>query len=231
MWSNILTWVHTLSTQSWSQKPYWENISPDFLENSFLYDFESDDSYQKFVNPEVSFQDISYIPEDLEKISGEFIIDSKWNQTLRKETVENLHLLWEAFFQEFSQKLVVVSAYRSYSYQKWIKDRWCSDLYCAKAWHSEHQSGLAFDMFEATNEQTFLSKSHLKKYFEWMKENAHLYGFHNTYQKWREIDGYAVEPWHWRYVWIELATELKNEWKTFAEFVNEKTLTPSSSPY
>lgn len=185
------------------------------------YDFISDSSYEKFVNNEISFTQKSYVPEDLEKISWEFIIDTKWNQTLRKEVVKNLHLLSSEFYNTFWEKLVVVSAYRSYEYQVGIKKRGCSDLYCAKAGYSEHQSWLAFDLFEASSQDEFLAKTHLKKYYDWLSQNAHLYGFHNTYQKGKNIDGYAIEPWHWRYVWEELATQLKNEGKTFAEFVKQ----------
>jgi D-alanyl-D-alanine carboxypeptidase len=127
------------------------------------------------VNNEISFTEKSYIPTDLEKISGEFITDTKGNQTLRSEAALNLQKLSESFYTEFGKKLVIVSAYRSYEYQVGIKKRGCSDLYCAKAGYSEHQSGLAFDMFEASSESEFLAQPDLKKYFEWMSENAHLY--------------------------------------------------------
>lgn len=36
-----------------------------------------------------------------------------------------------------------------------------------------------------------------------------------------EIDGYAEEPWHWRYIGVGLATRLKNEGKTLTEWVYE----------
>lgn len=184
------------------------------------FDFSWDDSYQKYVSPDISFQNMEYQPQDLELFWGDFILDSKGGQMLRAEAVKQLQILWEAFYEEFAQKLVIISAYRSYEYQKGIKQRWCSDLYCAKAWHSEHQSWLAFDMFEATNQEIFLWKNHLKSYFEWMSENAHLYGFHNTYQKGREIDGYVVEPWHWRYVGQDLAKLLFESKMTLGEYFN-----------
>ncbi len=56
------------------------------------------------------------------------------------------------------------------------------------------------------------------KFFNWLNENAHTYGFHNTYQKGREIDGYEIEPWHWRYLGVPLATYLKDQDITFGEF-------------
>jgi LAS superfamily LD-carboxypeptidase LdcB len=35
------------------------------------------------------------------------------------------------------------------------------------------------------------------------------------------VDWYEIEPWHWRYLWVELATYLKNKDLTIAEFYNE----------
>jgi D-alanyl-D-alanine carboxypeptidase len=57
-----------------------------------------------------------------------------------------------------------------------------------------------------------------RKYYQWLTDNAHFRGFHNTYQKGIEIDGKMVEPWHWRYVGVELATYLHDSGQTFAEY-------------
>lgn len=200
--------------------------APDFYEEEIslqekIYDFESDDSLIKYVSPEISFSQKDYAPKDLVFIAWDYIVDSKWNQTLRQEAKEHLDILGKEFFDYFWVKLKIVSAYRSYDYQVGIKAGGCSDLFCAKAGHSEHQTGWAIDIFEATNEKDFLSQHHLKKYFEWMKENAHKYWFHNSYQKGRDIDGYAIEPWHWRYVWKELAQELHEKNITFSQFYSE----------
>jgi D-alanyl-D-alanine carboxypeptidase len=158
-------------------------------------------------------------------LKWDYLIDTKNNQKIRKIALENLNKLSKDFYNTFNKKLKIVSAYRNYLYQKRIKDWWCSDIFCAKAWYSEHQSGLAVDLWEASEEKRFKEDEELKTYFDWMKDNATKYGFINTYQKWAEIDWYAVEPWHWRYVWIELSNYLKKDlgapwgWKlTFAEF-------------
>jgi len=63
-----------------------------------------------------------------------------------------------------------------------------------------------------------LKKENLKNYFSWLQENAHLYGFHNSYQNGIEIDGYEKEPWHWRYLGKELASYLYEEKISFSEF-------------
>lgn len=182
------------------------------------FDLETDDSITKFVDNEVSFNDLSYLPEDLEYISSKYVYDTKWNLVLRSWANDAFQELAKSFYDTFWKQIVVVSAYRSYIYQKWIKDRWCPDNLCAKAWYSEHQSWLALDLWEASTQKDFLSKPNYKTYYNWLVENAYKYGFTNTYQKWLEIDGYEIEPWHWRYVWIPLATKLKELGMTFWEF-------------
>jgi D-alanyl-D-alanine carboxypeptidase len=122
------------------------------------------------------------------------------------------------FYNIFKVKLKIVSSYRSFKYQQSIKDRWCPDNLCAKAWYSEHQSGLALDLFETTTYSEFLSKPKLRLYYKWLSLNAHNYWFTNTYTKWLEIDWYEKEPWHWRYIWIKLASHLKQFNFSIAEF-------------
>ena len=46
--------------------------------------------------------------------------------------------------------------------------------------------------------------------YAWLIENAHLYGFILRYPPGHEhITGYIYEPWHWRYIGAEPATEMK----------------------
>lgn len=180
--------------------------------------YGDDDYITKFVNNKISFYNLSYIPKNLVKISSDYVVDIKGNQTLRTEANQALQQMAKDFFDKFSEKMVVVSAYRSYDYQVWIKSRWCSDNLCAKAGFSEHQTGLAVDLWEASTQKEFLNNSEFVSYFEWMKENAYKYWFHNTYQKWVKVDWYEVEPWHWRYLWVSLALKLYENNITFAEY-------------
>lgn len=71
---------------------------------------------------------------------------------------------------------------------------------------SEHNLGVAMDIvcvdewFEDTEE------------FSWLKENAHKYGFILRYPKDRQEDtGIIYEPWHWRFVGVDAATEIKEK--------------------
>lgn len=202
-----------------------EKIESDRLRQELFLkslDLKTDNSLQTFVTSNISFNDKTYIPKNLVNISWAYIYDSKWwTQKLRIEAKEWLDLLSKAFYENFSRKLVIVSAYRSYEYQVWIKSRGCPDNLCAKAWFSEHQTWLAFDIFEASSDMDWKNNKTLISYYKWLDENAHLYWFHNTYQKWLKIDGYEIEPWHWRYLWVELSTYLYENNLTFAEFYRE----------
>ena len=188
-----------------------------------MIDLETDSSIQKFVTSSKSFNNIWYIPKNLVSISSNSVYDSKWwRQLLRKIANKNLQKMAAQFKKEYNKKMVVVSAYRSYVYQQWIKNRWCPDNLCAKAGYSEHQSGLAVDLWEASTNYAWKNNKRLKWYYKWLNENAYKYGFHNTYQKWLKIDWYEIEPWHWRYLWVKLATKLRDDNMTIAEFYKEK---------
>jgi D-alanyl-D-alanine carboxypeptidase len=126
--------------------------------------------------------------------------------------------LAEEFYKEFWKKFQINSSYRSYAYQAGIKARGCPDNLCAKAWYSEHQSGLGFDIFAIETNAYWKNNAKLWSYYEWLEIHAHKYWFTNTYQKGLEIDWYEIEPWHWRYVWADLARYLSENNMTIAEF-------------
>lgn len=193
-----------------------EEINP--LESLKKLDFMSDNSLTKYVWVWISFHQKEYIPENLISVKDTYIVDGKWLQVIKKEVRNALNEMGKDFYKKFWVKISVISGYRSYIYQKEIKIKWCPDTLCSNPWYSEHQTWLAVDLWETTTEKDFLKKENLKNYFSWLQENAHLYGFHNSYQNGIEIDGYEKEPWHWRYLGKELASYLYEEKISFSEF-------------
>lgn len=179
-----------------------------------------DENIDRFVSKEFPLSQISYAPKDLELLTGASIDTAGRVIYLRKEAVDALKRLSQDFEKEFKRPLVVVSGYRSANYQQrlWDLGR-CTDTLCAPPWYSEHQLGLAIDIFEATTEKDYLANRAFARYLVWLQENAHKYGFHQSYQKGEKIDAYEVEPWHWRYLWIQLATELKKLDMTYTEYI------------
>lgn len=179
-----------------------------------------DNSILRFVSRDVPLSEKWYIPTPLVSISGAYINQAGRSSQLRKDARDALWELGKAFQGEFGTPLVVISGYRSAAYQQrlWDLGR-CTDSLCAPPGYSEHQLGLAVDVFDATTEDDFLANGRYRKYVSWFQSNAHLYGWTQSYQKWETIDGYEVEPWHWRYIWVDMATRLKNLGWTYTEYV------------
>lgn len=215
LWGQELEEKETFLTRELATKLLWKFKFQSYLDN---LDVTTDNSFTKYVDPDVPFTEKWYIPENMRALDREFIIDTKWNAQMVEEAAENFEKLAEAFYAEFGEKITVVSTYRSYAYQAGIKARWCPDNLCAKAGHSEHQSWLGIDLWSASTQSYWNNSERLTGFYNWLTENAHLYGFHNTYQNWVEVDGYEIEPWHWRYLWVKFATHLRQEWITFAQF-------------
>ncbi|MDN7244604.1 D-alanyl-D-alanine carboxypeptidase family protein [Planococcus shenhongbingii] len=120
-----------------------------------------------------------------------------------------------------------VSAFRSFSYQTGLYDNYVTqygyakaDTISAKAGHSEHQAGLAFDFAGSSNRGLSTSFAETEE-GKWLAANAHKYGFILRYPKGKEhITGYQFEPWHFRYLGTEQAGKVKNSGKTLEEFLN-----------
>lgn len=117
-------------------------------------------------------------------ITGSFLDTHGRNIALRKEAFSALEALSQDFAREFGVPLVIVSGYRSASYQQRLWDLGkCNDSLCAPPGYSEHQLGLAIDIFEATTEKDILANRAFARYVDWLSKHAHFYGFHQSYQK------------------------------------------------
>jgi D-alanyl-D-alanine carboxypeptidase len=94
-----------------------------------------------------------------------------------------------------------------------------ADKFSAKPGQSEHQTGLAIDITcEAMNYQLDYSFG-VTDEGAWVKENAHRFGFIIRYPEGKEdITGYMYEPWHLRYVGVDLAEEVYNSGLTLEEY-------------
>ncbi len=121
-----------------------------------------------------------------------------------------------------SLNLYIASGFRSFTAQTSVYNKYKAnegqagaDTHSARPGHSEHQSGLAFDLNTIT--QSFGSTAE----GIWVADNAHLYGFIVRYPQGKEsITGYIWEPWHLRYVGVALATELHDSGQTLEEYLD-----------
>ena len=124
--------------------------------------------------------------------------------------------------------LYIGSGYRSYWDQQYIYNNYVkrdgqakADTYSARAGHSEHQSGLAFDVCETGTKACISSGFDDTPPAKWMSDNCYKYGLILRYPKGKDsLTGYMHESWHFRYVGVNLATKLYNggDWITVEEY-------------
>lgn len=138
---------------------------------------------------------------------------------MRKEAATALEELFKAAEND-SINLYAVSGYRSYDYQSSIYNPYSG--YSAPPGASEHQLGLAMDVTAAQYGGNLVTEFGYTDEGKWLSENAHKYGFVVRYLEGKEnITGYYYEPWHIRYLGVELATELKEKGITLEEYYGE----------
>lgn len=93
-----------------------------------------------------------------------------------------------------------IDAYNSFSYDE------NRDTFSARPGHSEHQTGMAIDVIDASKNFNGTPEA------EWLKEHCHEYGFIIRYPEGKErFTGYMYEAWHIRYVGVEMAQKIREE--------------------
>lgn len=165
-----------------------------------------------------------YAPDDLVELPS--YISSK-NKKVRREVAEALELLYLAAEAE-GVSVHVNSAYRSFKTQYGLFYRYASDhgvlaaeRFSARPGQSEHQLGTAVD-FSGTNSD-FSDGFADTSQGRWLLANAYKFGFALSYPRDNEeITGYIYEPWHYRYIGVELAKEWKESGLTLIEFLRTK---------
>lgn len=149
------------------------------------------------------------------------VTSERCNSCLDKDVMKAFNLM-KSDARSIGLNIYIASGYRSYSYQERLYNNYTmvsgvdgADTYSARAGHSEHQTGLCFDLNSIDDSFAYTDEG------KWVNNNAHLYGFIIRYPKGKEsITGYQYESWHLRYVGVELASKLYNdgEWTTMEEY-------------
>ncbi len=117
--------------------------------------------------------------------------------------------------------LWICSGYRSYSYQDHLYNsyvmrdgRAMADTYSARPGHSEHQTGLAMDINNASSsfEGTPAAR--------WLAKNCWKYGFIIRYPQGKQsITGFKYEPWHVRYLGKDQAKKVYDSGLCLEEYL------------
>ncbi|BDG69550.1 hypothetical protein ENLAB_31140 [Enterococcus innesii] len=172
--------------------------------------------------------------KDLGKLSNGYLVDQR--------IVSSYEKLADAA-KAAGHPLAMVSAYRSVAYQEEIFNANVNTLMSqghtkeeairitkltfTEPGYSEHHTGLAVDVVDQDWYQNHTGEL-LNEGFgdtdggKWLQAHAREYGFIIRYPKGKhDITQIDYEPWHLRYVGVEVATYIEEHEMTFEEFLEE----------
>ncbi|MCA9358073.1 D-alanyl-D-alanine carboxypeptidase family protein [Candidatus Kaiserbacteria bacterium] len=179
----------------------------------------------------VYFLNENYTPSRVKQIDDKYILPGKKDQYFHAEAIDHLEDLLDAA-KKADLDLKVASAYRSFDEQTDLKGQYTqvygtgANAFSADQGYSEHQLGTTVDLTTVEVGGTYTSFKDTDAY-TWLLDNAYKYGFILSYPEGN--DYYIFEPWHWRFVGIDLARDLHRKDKTFYDLdqrdINEYLLT------
>lgn len=159
-------------------------------------------------------------------------IDAKYttlanpNNFIQKRTYEAFKKMWEAARKD-GIELVVTSASRNFWVQRYIwEEKWNRSSvkagvgrarnilhYNSMCGTSRHHWGTELDF--NTPKLEFWNSPEGKKTYEWLRANAHKFGFYQPYTKKGEgrSTGYNEEVWHWSYFPLSTIYQQQYKWK------------------
>ena len=89
----------------------------------------------------------------------------------------------------------------------------------AKPGHSEHQLGTTVDLSTPeVNGESASARFKSTETYKWLEKNAYRYGFVLSYPGDKDT-GYIEEPWHWRYLGVDIAKEINEKGITIQEYL------------
>lgn len=187
-------------------------------------DIKKENDYLMLINKNSGINE-NYIPPDLVIPNVKFRVADDMCREMRLDAANALENMFNDAKEE-GINLIAISGYRSYDYQEVVYERSVAtegqeytNNYVAIPGTSEHQTGLVMDLL--SDEYLSLDEGFENTMaFQWLKENMTNYGFILRYPRGKEdITGYDYEPWHLRYVGIDVAKEIMNKGITLEEYL------------
>ena len=164
--------------------------------------FRADDKSLFFLIDKKHTASSSYAPKDLISLEKNSLFDlNKAGMKIRPEAYSALNEMAQAALNE-GIRLLVSSAYRSYSYQENLFNYWVSvdgleeaERESARPGTSQHQLGTAVDFGSISDD---FDKTQMG---QWIYKNAADYGWSLSFPKgYEDVTGYRWECWHFRYI-------------------------------
>jgi D-alanyl-D-alanine carboxypeptidase len=182
-----------------------------------LYSIDDPSSLWVVVDKKRPLNPKTYIPKNLVKPKfPNGVGQNPYGIKLAKSAAKAAIQMATAMNAEGKGVLVLSSTYRSYQTQVAVHARDVALLglkagenLAARPGYSEHQTGLAADLSAVGQGCVIRTCFAQTKAGKWLAANAWQYGFILRYPKGRTATtGYQFEPWHFRYVGVELSTQM-----------------------
>lgn len=164
--------------------------------------FRADDKSLFFLIDKKHTASSSYAPKDLVFLKKNSLFDlNKAGMKIRPEAYSALNEMAQAALND-GIRLLVSSAYRSYSYQENLFNYWVSvygleeaERESSRPGTSQHQLGTAVDFGSISDD---FDKTQMG---QWIYKNAADYGWSLSFPKgYEDVTGYRWECWHFRYI-------------------------------
>lgn len=148
-----------------------------------------------------------------------YTLPRSYNPGVQPEAMDAFYDMQAAAASE-GISLWILSSYRSYDDQEVIYNRYVSqdgrdaaDTYSSRPGHSDHQTGYTFDLNSLEQDFQYDPAG------QWLDKNCYKYGFIIRYPKGKDSStGYMYEPWHVRYIGVDLATRVTQSGLSLEEY-------------
>ncbi len=196
------------------------------VRNPIKLSIDKHNSLWVVVNKQRPLSYLKYVPKGLTTPPFKYPnTHNPYAVVLTKEAGIALVAMAKAMAVEGGGTLVASSGYRSYVTQQSVHSRQVAryglkvgEALAARPGFSEHQTGLAVDVYAAGQDCRIYTCFANTKAGKWLANNAHRFGFVLRYQQNQAATtGYQFEPWHFRYVGPELAGAFKTSGKKSLE--------------
>ncbi|MBN2100312.1 M15 family metallopeptidase [Candidatus Dojkabacteria bacterium] len=158
----------------------------------------------------------SYAPSDLVPISNSGIRTTKSGLYVRNIMISDLKNMADTM-KSAGIDVAALSAYRSYSTQQATYDYWvaynggdtaAADTISARPGHSQHQLGTAVDFTSNEISDQLGQQFGNTSAGQWLAQHSWKYGFVLSFPSgWEQETGFSYEPWHYRYIGKDNASE------------------------
>jgi LAS superfamily LD-carboxypeptidase LdcB len=173
----------------------------------------------------IYFLNENYIPSSLSDIPEKDTADESRTYEFLTPVLPHLKdLLDDA--RDDDVDLLVASSYRSFADQATLKGEYVTtygsgaNTFSAEQGYSEHELGTTVD-FTTKALGGGLDGFDGTPAYAWLTDNAYKYGFILSYPKGNVF--YQYEPWHWRYVGVDLAKRLHKDDENFYD-LDQRTI-------